>query len=148
MGSQLLPILLVEDDEIDREMFIRCLSSQKDRLEITPVSDATAALAILRGQPGQPSLSRPYTILLDLGLPGMSGFEFLQIVRQDPALSTSTVFILTASDNPADRATAAHYHVAEYLLKDRLDAQCSQLVKILETYQQNNFFAIPTKIHP
>ncbi|CAN5630330.1 response regulator [soil metagenome] len=139
MGSPLLSILLVEDDEIDRELFIRCLGRQEDRLNITIASDAAEALAILQGRPEHPALGRPYVILLDLSLPGISSFEFLQIVRQDPALKRSTVFVLTASDNPQDKVDAYNYNVAGFISKEQLDTQCSQLIEMFEIYRRINF---------
>jgi YD repeat-containing protein len=54
--------------------------------------------------------------------------------------------VLTGSSNPQDKETAYAYNVAGYLLKEKLDAQCSQLIQLLEVYRKLNFSPMPTPI--
>ena len=44
----------------------------------------------------------PALILLDLVLPGLSGFETLERIRSDPRLAAIPVVILSTSENPSD----------------------------------------------
>jgi len=48
------------------------------------------------------ALTRPDVIVLDIILPGMSGFDFLKQLRADPKLAEIPVFILTAKSNFED----------------------------------------------
>jgi CheY-like chemotaxis protein/anti-sigma regulatory factor (Ser/Thr protein kinase) len=50
---------------------------------------------------------RPKTILLDLGLPGMSGYEVLQALRTDAGLATATIVAKTGYGNESRLATGA-----------------------------------------
>ena len=72
---------------------------------------------MLRGD-GVPAISPPPAlILLDLNLPKMSGFEFLEELRGDEALCSLSVIVLTSSDEPRDRAAAFKYDVEDYIIK-------------------------------
>jgi CheY-like chemotaxis protein len=130
-----LHLLLVED-EIDREVVVRCLRHYERHFTVTATANAREALHILCGEAGHRPLPRPYAIVLDLCLPGMDGLEFLQVLRQDPALKASTVFVLTGSTGEQDRVRAAAYQVAGYWVKNELDAQCTQLIQQLEAYRE------------
>ncbi|KQS71110.1 MULTISPECIES: response regulator [Methylobacterium] len=64
----------------------------------------------------QLALSEPYSlIVLDLGLPGLPGFEVLKAVRA--AGSTVPVMILTARDAISDRVRGLDLGADDYLLK-------------------------------
>ena len=135
MNPRSLCILLVEDDEIDTEFFLRCLRLQGSALEVTVARDALAALRMLRGGPGQPPLEGPYVILLNLHLPGMNGFEFLQELRSDPMLKASTIFVLSGSASEEERQRAYQYGVAGFLRKTVFTDYCAPLIHLLETYR-------------
>ncbi len=130
-----LQLLLVEDDEIDRELVVRCLCHHARHFTVTATADAREALHILGGEAGHRPLPRPYAIVLELCLPGMDGFAFLQALRQDPDLKASTVFVLTGSASEQDRVRAANYLIAGYWVKNEVDAQCTQLIQRLEAYR-------------
>ena len=77
---------------------------------------------------------RPYIILLDLNMPRMGGLEFLKEVRADPGLSDSVVFVLTTSDDDADRCQAYRQHIAGYCVKSRVGADFLELTGLLKAY--------------
>jgi len=135
MRPRSLCILLVEDDEIDAEFFLRYLRLQGSALEVTVARDALAALRMLRGGPDQLPWEGPYIILLDLHLPGMSGFEFLQELRSDPRLKASPVFVLSGSASEHDRQQAYKYGVAGIMQKTVFTDYCAPLIHFLETYR-------------
>jgi CheY-like chemotaxis protein len=56
-------------------------------------------------------------VLLDLNMPRMNGIEFLREVRNDPALCSTAVVVLTTSKNEQDRINAYNLNVAGYLVK-------------------------------
>ena len=135
MKSRSLSILLVEDDEIDSEFFLRCLRLQGSTLEVTVAPDAIVALQMLRGGPGHPPFEGPYVILLDLHLPGMNGFEFLQELRSDPRLKASIVFVLSESASEQDLQKVYEYGIAGFLRKTVFVDNCAPLINLLETYR-------------
>ncbi|MCG7892775.1 MAG: response regulator [Candidatus Thiodiazotropha endolucinida] len=59
----------------------------------------------------------PALTLLDLNLPKMSGFEFLQELRNDPELDSLRIIVLTSSNEPKDRAAAFEFEVDDYIVK-------------------------------
>jgi len=96
--------------------------------------DGLIALAILRGQDPERHIQRPLVILLDLNMPRMNGFEFLQQLRADPALQDEVVFVLTTSDVDADRTRAYHEQIAGYMVKSAVGPQFFKLAQLLLSY--------------
>ncbi|WP_141289365.1 response regulator, partial [Ideonella azotifigens] len=74
-------------------------------------------------------------VLLDLNMPRMDGFEFLQQLRADPALCDEVVFVLTTSDADADRVRAYHENVAGYMVKALVGPQFAKLAQLLVSYR-------------
>ncbi|MCQ3976180.1 MAG: hypothetical protein DPW09_22360 [Anaerolineae bacterium] len=88
-------ILVVEDDPAIREMLRGVLEQEGSR--VVEAGDGRAALE-------QVAAGRPGLILLDLMLPEMDGFEFITILRQNPAWQSIPVVVVTAKDlTPEDR---------------------------------------------
>ena len=127
-------ILLVEDDEVDAEAIVRAFRKQNLQHPITIVSDGFEALRVLRGEAGVRRLRAPYFILLDLNMPRMNGVEFLQILRRDPQLMCSVVFVLTTSDSDQDKLAAYNAQIAGYFLKQRAGENFANLVDMLTVY--------------
>ena len=59
----------------------------------------------------------PSLMLLDLMMPGMSGFEILEQMRRDEALRYIPVIVLTAASNPATKLKALELGATEFLAK-------------------------------
>jgi CheY-like chemotaxis protein len=59
----------------------------------------------------------PNVILLDINMPRMNGLEFLKELREDEKLRSISVFVMTTSNDDADRAEAYRLNVAGYILK-------------------------------
>ena len=93
-------ILLVEDDEVDVMAVKRALKTLKIANPFFRAADGIEALEMLRGTGGKKQLPSPYIVLLDLNMPRMDGLEFLDELRQDPALHRSVVFVMTTSAAP------------------------------------------------
>jgi two-component system CheB/CheR fusion protein len=60
---------------------------------------------------------RPGFVLLDLGLPGIDGFEVCRQIRRDPQLRFCRVVALTAYTEDEYRARAKHSGFELYLVK-------------------------------
>jgi CheY-like chemotaxis protein len=136
MFSTPIQILLTEDDEVDAEALERSFRRANISHHITVARDGLEALDILRGHEGYARLSTPYLILLDINMPRMNGIEFLAALREDEALRSSVVFVLTTSDNYDDKIAAYNYFVAGYILKHRAGNSFSELAAMLDHYTQ------------
>jgi CheY-like chemotaxis protein len=117
--TEMLNILLVEDDEVDIMTVQRAFKQAKINNHLFIANNGIDALAMLRGQPGQRSLipTERRIILLDLNMPKMNGLEFLQELRADPSIHHIPVVVLTTSNEEQDRLQAYNFNVAGYILK-------------------------------
>jgi len=128
-------ILLVEDDDVAAEAVKRNLKKLSIEYPIIHANDGQEALDILLNQHPQKSISKPFLILLDLNMPRMNGFEFLNAIRTDDKLKDSVVFVLTTSDDDKDRSRAYHECIAGYMVKSGVGPQFAKLAGLLESYK-------------
>ena len=82
-------ILIVDDDPRMVRLLTRMLDSAEESYHILRAPTATDALAQLGAQ-------RVDAILLDIILPGMDGYAFLDVLRRDEQLASIPVIILTS----------------------------------------------------
>jgi CheY-like chemotaxis protein len=82
-------LLIVEDDENQLSSIIELIGGSD--VDTVAARSGEEALQAMRSQ-------RFDCVVLDLGLPGMDGFEMLDQVREDPALSGVPVIVYTARD--------------------------------------------------
>lgn len=127
-------VLLVEDNNVDREAVRRAFARHRIANPIHDANDGVEALEILRGKGDRPRLPRPYLILLDINMPRMNGIELLHELRADPELRDSIVFVLTTSKSDEDKMAAYGTNVAGYILKSDVGAGFVGLVSLLEHY--------------
>lgn len=94
-------ILIVEDDTDVREVLQMVLTSYE--FSVLTASNGKEALDLLK-QGEIPSL-----VLLDIMMPVMTGWEFLEAKAADPKLAPIPVVVLSAADtsNPSARFAAA-----------------------------------------
>src|SRR5882757_6850062 len=90
-------ILLVEDNEMNRDMLSRRL--EKRGYALTIAVDGAQGLALAKS-------SLPDLILMDMSLPVIDGWEATQQLKADPATATIPVIALTAHAMDSDRQKA------------------------------------------
>lgn len=91
-------VLLVEDE--DSIALALGFLIEREGLRLRRVADAPGARAALAEE-------RPDLVLLDIMLPGGSGYEICQEIRMDPRLEGVKVLVLTASGGMARRKSFA-----------------------------------------
>lgn len=131
-----LNVLLVEDDDVAAESVMRSMQRAGLPCPVTWVEDGQAALEVLREQDAQRKTPRPRLILLDLNMPRMNGFEFLEAVRADPLLKYEVIFVLTTSSADTDRSRAYEENVAGYMVKSAVGPQFAKLTQLLDGYRR------------
>jgi len=108
-GGEPRLVLYIEDNPANLKLVQEIVRFRPD-LRLLSAPDGHAGLALARSQ-------HPEVILMDLNLPGMSGFEVLAQLRRDPATSAIPAIALTANAMPRDveRGLAAGFD--RYLTK-------------------------------
>jgi len=129
-------ILLVDDDDVSCEAVVRGMRANGIGLPVTVASDGRDALNVLRGRDPHRQIHSPLLILLDLNMPEMNGFEFLQELRGDESLTRHVVFAVTTSERQQDHRAAYRYHVAGYIVKTAADRWHSRLALLLKSYRE------------
>ncbi len=117
MHKETVNILLVEDDEIDVLKVKRAFTRNNMTNPLFVAQNGLEALDYLRGENGATKVELPRVILLDLNMPKMNGFEFLEHVRNDPELRISTIYVMTTSDDEKDVLEAFKFLIAGYIVK-------------------------------
>jgi CheY-like chemotaxis protein len=90
-------ILLVEDNEMNRDMLSRRLT--RNGFEVVIAVDGQQGVALATSE-------RPDVILMDMSLPVMDGWEATRRVKADPATRAIPVIALTANAMVEDREKA------------------------------------------
>ena len=120
-------LLLVEDDQADVFLVKRALTRHGGKIRLATARDGAEALEMLRGK----QIERPFVILSDLNMPGMSGYEFLDEIRADEALRDSIIFVISSS-NLAEDVNLAYQHFASgYIVKDMDPAKMTRSMQLL-----------------
>ena len=81
------PILVVEDHDDTRELYLTCLSMEG--FEVVGAADGVEGIAKAREH-------KPRLVLLDFALPRMTGGEVLREMRSDPQLRNTPVVLISA----------------------------------------------------
>lgn len=108
MSSPPFRVLLVEDEPVIRDLVQAMLEGAA--AEVTAVGDGAEAVKAARQQ-------RPNLVLLDVVLPGLDGLSVLRLLRADPELRATPIYMLTARARPADHEAAQRAGADGYIEK-------------------------------
>jgi len=134
MNSTTASLLLVEDDEIDIESVKRSLKKNKLLNPLFIAHDGIEALEMLRGENGNDKIETPIIVLLDINMPRMDGFEFLDELRKDKKLHNTIVFVLTTSSSDEDMMKAYANNIAGYIVKSNASDGFLEVIHLLDNY--------------
>lgn len=102
-------VLVVEDNELNRELLSQILSREYQVLE---AENGRAALDILKEYKGNVSL-----IFLDVIMPVMDGYAFLDHLRADSSLALIPVVVTTQSNSEEDEVNALSHGATDFVPK-------------------------------
>ncbi len=127
-----VPILILEDNEIDREIALRSFKKADIRNPVHFAADGIEALEMLKSKtdPDTEALQQPCLIITDLNLPRMDGMSFIETLQSDDTLKQNITFILSTSERPVDIERGFALNISGYFLKDDI----SQIAEFLKTY--------------
>ncbi|HEU4752108.1 MAG TPA: ATP-binding protein, partial [Armatimonadota bacterium] len=101
-------ILVVEDNPDAAESLVDLLELWGHAVEVAPTGEAALSLT---------STYRPDIVLLDIGLPGMDGYQVAERLRQQPAPRPGQIVALTGYGQEADRRRSAEAGFDHHLVK-------------------------------
>jgi CheY-like chemotaxis protein len=98
-------ILLVEDNEMNRDMLTRRL--QRHGFAVCCAHDGTAGVAMAASE-------QPHLILMDVALGAMDGWEATQLIKANPATAAIPIIALTAHALASDRAKSVEVGCSDF----------------------------------
>lgn len=130
-------VMLVDDEAFDQMFYERILLRSGMVTEIFGYTDAREAVAHL-DNPDMPAID---LILLDIRMPVMDGFEFLEAAAMHlgPDTRIPVVFMLTTSLSPDDKARAEENPcVSGYLNKPLTQDNMIALAELVHSAKESN----------
>jgi CheY-like chemotaxis protein len=115
--------VLVVDDEPDVLLLCR-LNLQQRGHELLEAADGSTALELARDR-------HPDVIVLDLMLPGISGYDVLEALQRDAETTNIPVLVLTAKSLRADRERSHGLGASAFLTKPFLPNELCEMVDSL-----------------
>ena len=110
-------MLVIDDDSVALELMERMLSREGYRVATAASGDEGLRLA---------RTLQPVVILLDVEMPGMSGWDVLTALKANPDVATIPVIMVTVVD---EKTKGRALGVADYLIKPIERARLAAIVK-------------------
>ena len=101
-------ILIVEDSPTDRHFLVELLT--RHGFQVSTAETAEDAVA-------QSQRIRPDLILMDVVLPGVSGFQATRALRRDKSTSTIPIFICSSRTQESDKVWGLRQGARDYIAK-------------------------------
>ena len=101
--------ILIADDDLEILALVRRHLRKTDAV-VVEASDGEEALAMAREE-------KPDLVILDVMMPGMSGWEVCRAIREDDALAGTAVIMLTGIGERLNEMTSPLYGADDYLDK-------------------------------
>jgi CheY-like chemotaxis protein len=134
-------ILYVEDNPNDADIFSRLMRKLDRPISFTIIDNGFEALDYLTGQGAyqQQTSPMPKLVLMDLNMPGISGFDVVQQARQTESTRFLPIVAFSTSDNPTDIRAAYEAGINAYVMKPGgYQATANLLSRLYDFWLENN----------
>ena len=108
-NSRQKPTVLIADDDLEILTMVRTLLRRRD-VKLIEASDGEEAMRLIRE-------NTPNLVVLDVMMPGMSGWEICKAIREDGELAGTGVIMLTGIGERLNEMTSPLYGADAYLDK-------------------------------
>lgn len=110
-------ILVVDDDPIDRSLVERAFVQAGNKVVLQICSDGMTAWRYLNRKDEFAKSKLPVAALVDMNMPGVSGIDLLDKIKQDKNLNRLPVTIFSSSDLQEDIDACYDKHASAYVQK-------------------------------
>ena len=104
-------ILLIDDDIDDQEFFRDAVQDLNADLDCVIAENGLDGLQKMKLPPP------PDLIFVDINMPVMNGFQYLEAVKKEPGYKDIPAIIFTTSDNQRDQIKAKELGAVRYITK-------------------------------
>ncbi len=118
-----LPLVVAMDDDPGNLRIIEMLL-QRNGFSVLTASNGQEGLKLLRKMV-------PACLILDVMMPGMSGYDVCQVVKRDERLEKVPVIFLTGQDAPQDYKTGMDAGAVIYMAKPFKPERLLQAVRLV-----------------
>jgi CheY-like chemotaxis protein len=129
-GARLHTLLYVEDNAANLKLVEQIIARHPDIRLLTAVN-GNSGIEITRA-------SKPDVILMDINLPGINGFEALDILRSDPATAHIPVLAISANAMPLAIEKALKAGFFRYLTKPIKVDEFMEALDVALAFADNN----------
>jgi CheY-like chemotaxis protein len=125
-------LLLVEDDDVQRQCIVELIGERSD-VNITAISTGEQTLAALKS-------GRFDCVVLDLGLPDMTGFELIERIKTEVGVPESPMILYTARELTEHEEMELLKVVRAIIVKGVHSPECllDETVSLLEGTEENS----------
>jgi len=145
MTTHYLPhILLIDDDEDDRDLFTGALTEVSPRSMLATATGCEAALSGI----GTGAIEIPDVVFLDLTMPGVSGFECVMLIKAHPKLNAVPIVVMSSAGIQAQIDRLYAMGVTYFITKPPTFAKLKEIIDkmvntpaVFEARTKETFFA-------
>ena len=129
-----IEVLLIEDNADDARLTMRALEKAKIHNRVHVATDGQEALDFLHRRGPHRDAPRPDLILLDLGLPRVSGRAVLEQIKEDEQLRRIPLVVVSGSQADEDVLESYRLHANAYVTKPIDPVQFLKAVNAIELF--------------
>ena len=122
-SSEKGPLIVVVDDDAATLRIVELLLD-RNGYTVKTANSGESALTLLRE-------TVPAAMILDVNMPGMSGFDVCQIIKRDERFDKIPVILLTAQSTPQDFKTGHDAGAVIYMVKPFKPERLLQVIRLL-----------------
>ena len=120
-------VVVVDDDKLDLKMLTRVFEREAPEVSIsTCLGSAGAVEKILE--------LKSDVVLLDINMPGLNGFEVLEMIRQKNKTNLPPVIMLSTSESDRDIQQSYAAGAAAYIVKPNTAAGYTDLARSIASF--------------
>jgi CheY-like chemotaxis protein len=129
-----LPVLLVEDNEVDVDITKRVLSKSGAPVRLCIARDGEEALTLLTHGQSSEAPELPRLVLLDLGLPGVDGRAIIKRLKADDDLSLIPLAVLSGASGDRPLLECMALGANMYYVKPLVPDDANNLISAVQKY--------------